>query len=225
MTILVIPDIHTRFDIAESIIKKENPDNIVFLGDYFDSYDDNLEIIQQTGLWLKKSLKRKNRLHLLGNHDLAYLDQNFLCSGFEEAKLWAIRNSKVDLTKLEHYCWVGDWLCTHAGLSYEFYQAYAQSGQNVNDFLETYSKDSELRPRLYDCSSSRGGRNAYSGIVWCDYGEFKDIPDLKQIFGHTKGDLRQTENHICIDTGLRNYAIYNGEMKVKENLDGISKTD
>lgn len=29
---LILPDIHTRFDIAEQVIDKENPDKIVFLG-------------------------------------------------------------------------------------------------------------------------------------------------------------------------------------------------
>ena len=127
-------------------------------------------------------MKDKNRIHLIGNHDLAYLNQNHPCSGFSDNKLAVIKNSGVDLTKLIHYCWVGDWLCTHSGLSYEFYEAYAGSGENVNDFLENYSNDSELTSRLYDCSPYRGGKKAFSGILWCDYEEFKDIPDTKQIF-------------------------------------------
>jgi len=167
--------------------------------------------------WLKGSLKQKNRTHLLGNHDLAYLDQRFICSGFTEEKLIIIRNSKVDLTKLKLYHWIDDWLATHAGLSYDFYEAYAGSGMTPNDLLETFCIDSELKTKLYSCSSSRGGSDKYSGIVWCDYNEFKDIPDLKQIFGHTRGDLRQTDNHICLDTGLQYYAVFNGEMKVKRN--------
>jgi len=213
---LIIPDIHTRYDIAESIIKKENPDKTVFLGDYFDDWDDTLEITEQVALWLKTSLANPNRIHLLGNHDLAYLNDKYPCSGFSQGKLFAIKNTKIDLSKLKHYCWVGDWLCTHAGLSYEFFKAY-RLGRSVNEFLEYYSS-SELRHRLYNCSSSRGGRDAYSGIVWCDYEEFVDIPDIKQIFGHTCRDLRQTKNHICIDTRLNYYAVYDGEMKVKENV-------
>ncbi|MDH3313141.1 MAG: hypothetical protein OEM28_08345 [Nitrosopumilus sp.] len=41
MKTLIIPDIHTKFGIAETIIVKESPDNVVFLGDYFDSLDDS----------------------------------------------------------------------------------------------------------------------------------------------------------------------------------------
>jgi len=215
MKILIIPDIHNKWFEVEEIIDKEKPDKVVFLGDYFDDFNDGIEDAHQTAEWLKKSLTDPNRIHLIGNHDLAYRNQSYPCAGFSEAKLWAIKNTEVDLNKLKNYCYVGEWLCTHAGLSYEFYKAYATSGMNVNDLLET-AEDF----RLYGCSPHRGGRDAFGGIVWCDYNEFVDIPDQKQIFGHTHGELRQTENHICIDTWLKYYAVYNtktNKMKVKKN--------
>lgn len=217
MTVLIIPDIHTRYDIAEMMIEKENPDNIVFLGDYFDSLDDSLEITKQVAEWLKDSLKKQNRIHLLGNHDLSYLDQNYPCSEFSQEKLMVIKKVGVDLSKLQLHCWVDVWLCTHAGLSYQFYEEHATSGMTLFDLIEIYSSDKKLTPKLFSCSSYRGGNDLCSGIVWCDYTEFNDIPDVKQIFGHTKGDLRQTENHICLDTGLEHYAIHNyGKMEVKQ---------
>ncbi len=207
--ILIIPDIHTKFGIAETIIEKEDPDNIVFLGDYFDDFGDSMEIANQTAVWLKESLEKENRIHLLGNHDLSYLDSNHRCSGYEESKLFAIKQTGIDLTKLHHYCWVGDWLCTHAGLSGEFFKAYNYKNLHIGKFLDKMIKHN--KNRLYDCSSFRGGRDAHSGILWCDYSEFIDVPNLKQIFGHTVGPLRQTENHVCLDTALHHYTIYKDE--------------
>lgn len=216
MKILIIPDIHTRFNEAELIIEKEKPDNVVFIGDYFDAYGDSPEIAFQVAQWLKESLEKPNRLHLLGNHDLSYLDPKHPCSGFSQVKLFAIRSAKVDLSKLQHYCWVGDWLCTHAGLTRGFLTAYNHKNLHINDFLQDMLEHN--KERLYDCSSFRGGVDAYSGIVWCDYNEFEDIPNVKQIFGHTKGSLRQTENHICIDTALAYYAVYeDGKMRVSRS--------
>lgn len=212
--VLIIPDIHTKFFDAEQIISDEKPVQTVFLGDYFDAFGDSLELTQLVGEWLKESMAKTNRIHLLGNHDLSYLNPKHTCSGFSEGKLITIKNTEVDLSKLLHYCWVGDWLCTHAGLSNDFYQAHSQ-GLKVNEFLQRYSNDLELREKLYDCSSYRGGTNTFGGIVWCDYDEFIDIPNVKQIFGHTRGSLRKTENHICLDTGLQTYAIYeNGQMSI-----------
>lgn len=218
---VIIPDIHNRFAVAEAIISSEKPDKVVFLGDYFDSYWDNLDMAYQTALWLKESMKDPNRIHLLGNHDLSYLDRNFACAGYSEAKLFWISKAKVDLSKLKLYTWIDDkWLCTHAGLSYDFFKAYANDFDTVDSFLETHVIDPGLKVRLYDCSRFRGGWNAFGGIIWCDYDEFKDIPDTKQIFGHTVGGVRHKKNddgseHFCIDTYLENYGIYeNGEMVI-----------
>ncbi len=212
MKILIIPDIHHKWFEAEEIIDKENPDNIVFLGDYFDDFGDTIDVTSQTAHWLKNSIKKSNRIHLLGNHDLSYLNQDYACPGFSEGKLFAIKNTGVDLTKLMHYCWVGDWLCTHAGLTNNFFSAYNYKNLFVGEFLDNMIENNTYR--LYNCSNYRGGIDAHSGIVWCDYDEFVDIPNIKQIFGHTQGELRQTENHICLDTWLKYYAVYEDELKI-----------
>ncbi len=227
MKIQIIPDIHTGVARAEMAIEQESADKVIFIGDYFDSFGDTLEETEQVAWWLKKSMENPNRIHLLGNHDLAYMDQNHICSGFSQGKLFAIKNTKIDLTKLQHYCWAGDWLCTHAGLSNDFYRAYTlcpskiedDENKNVENFLHGLSTDPEGKHRLYDCSVHRGGRNAYGGIVWCDYEEFNDIPNVKQIFGHTHDDEvrhRQTKNaeHYCIDTGLKHYGVLDTETNM-----------
>lgn len=227
---LIIPDIHTGFVRAEAIIDKVEHDNVVFIGDYFDSFYDTLEETKQTAEWLKDSMEKENRIHLLGNHDLAYLDQNHICSGFAEEKLIVIRNVGVKLNELKHFCWVGEWLVTHAGLSNDFFKAYNNLGLDVNHFLHDLEKDPVSRHRLYDVSVERGGRNAFGGIVWCDYKEFTDIPGIKQIFGHTKGDtvrhgikasmenIKLSSEHYCIDTGLKHYGLYDWKKKQMQVL-------
>lgn len=211
MKILIIPDIHNKWYDAEEIITKENPDKVVFLGDYFDSFGDNLEITYQTATWLRTSMEKENRIHLLGNHDLSYRDPNHMCAGFSQGKLYAINKAGVKLNKLLDYAWVGDYLCTHAGLSYEFYKAYGKPDQPIDDFLQDNG-------RLYDVSPFRGGQNAFGGIVWCDFDEFVPFPNLKQIFGHTAGDTYRINNgNYCIDTHLNHCAIYeNNILKIKK---------
>lgn len=211
MIIQIIPDIHNKWFEAEEIIDKCGADKVVFLGDYFDSLGDTVEKTEQTANWLKRSLKSKKRTHLMGNHDLSYYSEFQRCSGFSESKLWAIRGSNINLGHLSSYCWVDDWLCTHAGLSMDFYRAHNINDVGVNDFLE-YMVDKNMS-RLYDCSAFRGGMNAQSGIFWCDYDEFQDIPGYKQIFGHTHGEPRVTTEHICIDTWLKYYGLYNTDTK------------
>ena len=220
MKILIIPDIHNKHVSAEKIITKEKPRMTIFLGDYFDDFNDTLEETHDTAEWLKKSMTDPHRIHLIGNHDLSYINQKFPCAGFSEGKLWAIKNAGVDLTKLSHYCWVDDWLCTHAGLSRDFFSAYNYKNLDLSEFLDNMIKNN--KDRLYDCSWYRGGKDAHPGIVWCDYNEFEDIPNVKQIFGHTHGELRRKidkENnteHICLDTWLKYYAVYDTNKHTME---------
>lgn len=210
-TVQIIPDIHNKWFEAEEIIDKCGADKVVFLGDYFDSIGDTMEDADKTAYWLKRSMKNNNRTHLMGNHDLTYYSEVDRCSGFSEGKLYAINGSGVKLGHLNNYCWVGDWLCTHAGLSMDLYRNY-NKWHSVTEFLDNID-DTVLRL----CSYMRGGFGDHSGIFWCDYNEFQDIPGYKQIFGHTHGDVRQTPEHICIDTWLKYYGLYDTdtqEMKV-----------
>lgn len=219
---LIIPDIHNKWFTAEEIIDKETPDKVIFLGDYFDDFNDTLQQTEQTAQWLKKSLTIPNRTHLLGNHDLSYLNSNHKCAGFSEAKLFIIKKVGVDFTKLLHYCWVGNnnnkYLCTHAGLSNNFMVQYNIHNLPVDKFLDYMIYDTKRKNTLYAVSKSRGGTWPHAGPLWCDYSEFVDIPGIKQIFGHTHGELRHTENSICIDTWLKYYCIYeNDELKIIKN--------
>lgn len=214
MNTLVIPDIHTRIGIAEKIIEKENPYRTVFLGDYFDSLDDSLEITHQVGEWLKESMTFSDRIHLLGNHDLSYLNENHRCSGFSEGKLWVIKNTRVDLSQLKHYYMIGNILMTHAGLSNEFYNAYNHNDRMVGSFLDNMVRTN--KERLYDCSRLRGGIDDIAGIVWSDWEEFTPIEGVRQIFGHTNNNMvRSIGENYCIDTFGTSYAIINDKQEIE----------
>lgn len=222
--ILIMPDIHTKFKPAESIIEKECPDKTVFLGDYFDDFHETAEDTHNTAKWLAKSLEQQDRLHLIGNHDLHYMTGNpeFQCSGFSEFKRCIIDSYSIPWSKLVTHCYVGDHLCTHAGVSRQFFEEYATT--NLEEFMIESTEDLmhiddvDYRQKFFQAGISRGGMHKNSGIVWCDYEEFVDIPGVMQIFGHTRGsEVRQNGSHICLDTVLRHYAIYqNDTIIVKE---------
>ena len=78
--ILVIPDIHGRTFWKEPIVYKDEFDHIIFLGDYFDPYSNEL-ITQQDAIenfkelinsFTEEELEYKVEF-LLGNHDGHYL--------------------------------------------------------------------------------------------------------------------------------------------------------
>ena len=222
--VVIIPDIHTNFVDAEIVIDNEKPDKTVFLGDYFDSFTETDESTAQTAQWLKDSLKKKDRVHLVGNHDLSYMTSlpHLKSSGFTEYKKYIINMYRIPWEDLKLYCYVHDWLCTHAGVSRQFYEQFSTT--NLYDFmLESHEdilkiNDAGFYHRFLQCGVSRGGRYKHGGILWCDYDEFVDIPGQKQIFGHTRSHhVRKNDLHICLDTGRRHYAVYeNDKMCVKE---------
>ncbi len=90
---LVIPDVHNRFEWAEALIAivGRKIDQVVFLGDYFDSYNDNESMAQATAEWLRFSI-HLGRIHLMGNHDIPYRWSSRVCPcpGYTKGKHRAI---------------------------------------------------------------------------------------------------------------------------------------
>ena len=74
MKLIVIPDLHQAPNLheMEASIAREAPDQIIFLGDYFDQFGDTPTDAAQMARWLTASMAQTNRVHLLGNHDLPY---------------------------------------------------------------------------------------------------------------------------------------------------------
>lgn len=236
LVILIIPDLHNQYAVAEHIIEKEKPDQIIFLGDYFDSYYDSYEDASHTSAWLANSLRKTDRIHLIGNHDLSYMTDNpkLKCTGYTSQKHEVIKKYKINWKKLQLYHWIDDqWLCTHAGLSNLFYEEMtsASTPSNVMEFSDQDLEkidDVNYNHKFFQVGRARNGLAKVGGILWCDYNEeFQPIPDLKQIFGHTPLPSPShltfksigSEN-ICLDTGLRNYAIYEkGKMIIRSVID------
>ena len=98
--ILSVGDIHNgpNLDHIDKAIARERPDLTVFVGDYFDQFGDGPEHAYRTAKWLKNSLAEPDRIHLWGNHDLAYWEPvHFRCPGYTPEKREAIRAFQIKL--------------------------------------------------------------------------------------------------------------------------------
>ena len=190
---LIIPDIHNGYLTAEDIIRREGADRTVLLGDYFDSFGETEDDVNGTARWLASSLRMPGRTHLVGNHDLNYMTNNprLRCSGFAGYKKFLIDRHAIPWEMLRPFCYVGDYLCTHAGLSRQFFEEHSKT--SLEEFMgESYEEmwhidEPGYKFRFLEAGVSRGGTTKNGGIVWCDYDEFRDIKDQRQIFGHTRG--------------------------------------
>lgn len=132
MKILVIPDIHgldTWQNQVYRALNFTNDTHIIFLGDYVDSFDIPLHLIEKN---LKSIINLKKKFPdritcLLGNHDYAYIFGKMSTSGFQ-ASYWD-RYKEIFNSNWRHFNLAWGYtsedgkytLLTHAGLTKSFY--------------------------------------------------------------------------------------------------------
>ena len=204
-TTLILPDIHLRHEQANKIIKHVGADEVIFLGDWADDFDDTPDMVKETAEWFVDFVANPNHIALFGNHDAhyAYSYRTFRCSGYQQWKYLEINDivprSTWDKVKWFHFL-DDKWLLTHAGLHM----------LNVPEKITKFRKDrkkfiSELTIWLnaeivkgfqngasgtgswvFNAGHARGGQRRVGGITWCDFNqEFFPVQGINQIFGHT----------------------------------------
>lgn len=244
MRILIIPDIHNFVYYVDKLIGIVPHDKVIFLGDYFDNFYDNPQIVEQTAVWLRHSLNCKNRIHLFGNHDIDYAyphNNTLLCPGFTQEK--SDRINKVldkehwDQLKLFHY--EDNFFFSHAGINIKeipFNPNYEPRNPiQLNEWLKECSKVA-FKCAEAGCGhillsyGTRMGWKRPGGLLWQDWDDFRAIPNINQIVGHTpdmtKVRFKYIPNKInpnsfnaCLDTCGEYYGILeDGKFSYHKNI-------
>jgi len=234
MKTLVIPDLHQApvLEQIETTIQKEQPDLTVFLGDYFDHFDDVPDDARRMADWLSQSLEDPQRLHLVGNHDVAYLwpGPATTCPGYTEGKRFVIEEAlgKQAAVKFRFHLSVDGWLLSHAGLASVWLPRKIDLSE-IPSWLtqeEQHARTAFAEYRMHwfaAIGERRGGYSPAGGILWCDLHELEksSVKGLKQLVGHTPGrDVRwKGPNCICLDTNLgrgpQKYAVLeDGQIRI-----------
>lgn len=224
--LIVVPDVHLKHHLVDEFLKSVTYKKIIFLGDYFDDFGDDPYQNEDTAKWLRESLHKENRIHLIGNHDLPYMfdGKGYFCSGYTDVKNKFINEilkphdwRQLKLYHLEQINNV-NWLFTHAGFTRQWVtQKNADSPLNIllneeERFYNAFDKGVIEYSMFSACSRLSGGTSRVSGILWCRPREFAPIKDLNQMFGHTPtniNDLQPIEmftGNWAVDTHL-NYII------------------
>ena len=199
-TTLIIGDLHHKTELADQAIRQfaGRYEQIVFLGDFLDCFGDNRGRMRTTCQWLKASLAQSNRLHLLGNHDLAYLfprHRQCTCPGHTPGKQRVFDEEMAGLGPKDFRVaiQVGSWLLSHAGFTSSFAQKLSASEVVAKAELEFARIIAGQDSDILHVGPSRGGADRTGGLFWLDWPqEFRPISGLNQIVGHSpaKGVLR-----------------------------------
>ena len=127
---IYIGDIHGRDVWSEIVAKHDDADNIVFIGDYFDSFDipavhqlDNVKKIVE--FKKKRELDTSKKVYLLiGNHDIHYwpgIKGRGSTAGFQATMMFQYEQFFRENEKhFQMSVLIGNRLCTHAGVGNDF---------------------------------------------------------------------------------------------------------
>lgn len=236
MKTIIIPDLHNRVDFVESALSSpalQPYDNVVFLGDYFDDFYDTPRDAANSAIWLKQSLHKPNRIHLIGTHDIWYRfpeNQFVIASGNTEQKANAINNilTGKDWHMVIPYYYEQGFLMSHAGVHSYLIGQYALKHKRifgkyiVDNNLQLSAQeiiDQIIKPATeegledvknnimnswFEAGFIRNGIQKVGGITWLDWQqEFQPIPNLNQIVGHS--ELRVPQSKITKNS--KNYCI------------------
>jgi hypothetical protein len=231
MRTLVIPDIHNKVGKAEKILQSIPHDKAIFLGDYFDSFEeepDNLSTIK-TAQFINRHINDPNTIFVQGNHDAHYMfNRGFLRgSGYtpEKAKLIQSLVSPQTFGKMSLYTVDQGFNLSHAGFHPKLFM-HPVKGMDydyINGILKQAVEggiNNVPHPALQP-GRARGGINEVPGLTWTDWdNEFVPISGFNQIVGHSSHREPQFKNtsdstNLDLDTNLGYVGmIDNGKLDV-----------
>jgi len=182
MKTLVLGDTHGRSN-WKLAVHQENPNRVIFMGDYFDSFDiTGVEQIQnfkdiikykETSFSNIGTLKEHKTevILLFGNHDLHYLPEvgNTGTSGYQ-ARIAPSIMQVIDENRkhLQMAYQLDDFVFSHAGISIEFLdQVFSVGGWEVETMVDQLNELFKYKPRLFDFNGMDPyGDNTYQTPVW-----------------------------------------------------------
>ena len=234
--LVAIGDIHGR-DIWKQILDKEQPDTVVFVGDYFDSFDipglDQIYNFQNIIHW-KLNNPQCQVIMLVGNHDHHYFPEIGYSgtSGFQE-------NLYLEIGRVldENRCHLrmafkyDDLVFSHAGISPEWLESNGWDGEDMVGFVNDLWHHQPRKFRFVDKGygqSNHYGDNTFQTPIWIrPKSLMKACKDIKktmiQVVGHTEVSVIDSKGRAtggryyfidCLETS-QEYLIYeNNQIKI-----------
>lgn len=192
--IVVLGDIHGR-DVWKDIITKEDPEQVIFLGDYLSSHDNIPSEIQVDNFKeiIDYKLNHPNTILLRGNHDLQHLDYPWAkCSGYFPVVERLMKEWKqVYLDNSQWLYIIGDTVFSHAGISRVWLQEemYIDPDNLTDEILLSIN---ELEPSAKFWFIDRDswdiyGESPHQSLTWIRPSALEGvmIPGYNQVVGHT----------------------------------------
>lgn len=172
MKTVVIGDVHGR-SLWKLIVHQENPDRVIFIGDYFDSFDiSGVEQIQNFKEIVEyKTTLGKEVVMLVGNHDHHYFPEVGYTGTSGYQKGIAPNITQVIDENRQHLQMAysfDEFLFTHAGVSPTFMDGeFGEEGWVEDNVVELLNDLFKYKPKSFDFNGlDPYGDNTYQTPIW-----------------------------------------------------------
>jgi len=203
MKTILLGDTHGRDTWKQIIEKEHDADRIVFIGDYFDSFDIPGVVQLQNFLDIVEFKKNSDKevILLFGNHDYHYMPgfMGIGYSGYQAGMAYQFRDAiSKNLDHFQMAYLFDDVLCSHAGISMEWVERHFPNTeitnlQSVSMLVDTINDHFKYKPLIFEFNGwDPYGDNTYQTPIWIrprslmasnkDSGLKKNIT---QVIGHT----------------------------------------
>ena len=225
MKTIFLGDTHGR-SLWKDIIAKESPDRVVFIGDYFDSFDikSTEQMFNFKEIIAFKESNQCEVILLIGNHDYHYYPGGETYSGYQHGAAPAIKQLLEENKHHMQMCYqLDNILCSHAGIGHNWLveQEKYESG-SIADFVNDIWNYKPIRFMFYGFDPY--GDNKTQTPIWirpksllAGNKETFLKKDYIQIAGHTQVNKIDIEGKA---TGGKYYfidAIEVGQYLIYEN--------
>jgi len=228
MRTLIISDLHHHTENADHWLATQPHDRVVFLGDYFDDFGDDVSDARRTAMWLRDRIEKTDDVFLIGNHDISYMFPNapeLYCPGFTPAKARGI----AEILRPEHWRRLRlahaeqGWLISHAGFHPMWLkEPTVEAFLNLCDLAMKRANRGGTDPFL-GAGADRGGSQPIGGPLWMDWNTLIPIAGIHQIVGHTPGGqvrekIKRDSKNYCLDVRNGSVAaiLSNGKVEILE---------
>ena len=202
MRTVVIGDVHGRSNWKLAIYQEEPVDRVIFIGDYFDSFDiPGLEQIHNFKeiIHYKKTNPQVEVVLLLGNHDMPYYPgfTDTAISGYQHRMAPSIKQViEENKDHLQMAYGFREYLFTHAGVSPLFMdREFGVDNWSKESVVVDLNELLRYRPSAFEFNGVDGsGDNTYQTPIWIRPRSLMSInkkhdkglkKDYIQIVGHT----------------------------------------
>ena len=214
---LILGDVHTHLNTIQDIYYKEDPDEVIILGDYVDGFgktpEDSLNCLK--GVLELQKLHRESKpgpfILLLGNHELHYLLSGEKYSGYNLRTESLCRdilkenllNNNIQIIKIDR---TNNIIFSHAGITNSWYEKWNYDHlEDINDIKSIEDLDS-----LRFTGHNMYGDDPYNGPLWVRPNSLCSDPleGWNQIVGHTHYEyITESKGITFIDTLPSQYIV------------------